>query len=154
MTSEKADHKRGKRPSQQPSAAERSPRIVLAEDDDEMRALLAGALRREGCEVTEFADGAHLLDHLASYLVPENRIDMDLIISDIRMPLLSGMDVLSGVHLCIGFPPMILITAFGDAETHERAEQLGAAAVFDKPFEIDDLLVKVRELVSHKGTAS
>ena len=42
---------------------------------------------------------------------------------------------------------MILITAFGDDETHSKANMLGAAAVFDKPFEIEDLLAKVNEIM-------
>jgi DNA-binding response OmpR family regulator len=46
-----------------------------------------------------------------------------------------------------GFPPIVLITAFGDEETHSLAENLGAAAMFDKPFSMDDLLAKVHELL-------
>jgi DNA-binding response OmpR family regulator len=42
---------------------------------------------------------------------------------------------------------MVLITAFGDEDTHIQTEKFGAAAMFDKPFEIDDLLAKVRQIV-------
>jgi len=69
------------------------------------------------------------------------------------MPGLTGLEILEDLHECNGFPPMISITAFGDKETHEKAEKFGAAAIFDKPFEIDDLLAKVREIVPPK-TAS
>jgi DNA-binding NtrC family response regulator len=50
-----------------------------------------------------------------------------------------------------GFPPTILITAFGDDETHAEAERYRVAAFFDKPFDIEDLLVKVREIVPPRG---
>jgi DNA-binding response OmpR family regulator len=47
---------------------------------------------------------------------------------------------------------VILLTAFGDAHTHDEAERLGAVAIFDKPFEIDDLLAKTRELLGEGRT--
>ena len=123
--------------------------ILLAEDDKEMRALLALSLRKAGYEVTECHDGVGLLTHLAPLLLP-NGIgdnDVDLIISDIRMPGFTGMEVLEGAPKNEGFPPMILITAFGDEETHVLAKEFGAAAMFDKPFDMDDLLAKVHELL-------
>ncbi len=51
------------------------------------------------------------------------------------------------------FPPTILITAFGDEETHEKARQVGVAAVLDKPFDMNDLLGKVRETLAGAATA-
>ena len=48
---------------------------------------------------------------------------------------------------------MILITAFGDEETHAKAHRLEAAAIFDKPFDIEDLLAKVREILHPSLTA-
>jgi CheY-like chemotaxis protein len=50
------------------------------------------------------------------------------------------------LHNSEGFPPVILITAFGDEKTHEQAYLFGAAAVFDKPFDIEDLVTKVQEI--------
>jgi DNA-binding response OmpR family regulator len=46
-------------------------------------------------------------------------------------------------------PPIILITAFGDAEVHQQASELGVAAILDKPFEVAELLAKVREVLAH-----
>jgi DNA-binding response OmpR family regulator len=45
------------------------------------------------------------------------------------------------------FPPVILITAFGDQWTHAQARKLGAVDIIDKPFDIDDLVERVRQLV-------
>lgn len=124
-------------------------RILLADDEKEMRKLLSQAFRKAGYAVTECSDGLDLLTHLESFLFfqKERRRYVDLIISDIRMPGLTGMEILEGIRSARGFPPMILITAFGDDETHNLAEKFGAVAMFDKPFDIDDLLIKVHKLV-------
>lgn len=131
----------------------RSPtrRILLGEDDLQMRAVLAEALRKKGYTVVECADGMNVLNELSYVLLspevssrdPEH---FDLVVSDIRMPGVTGLSILEGVQLFEGFPPIILITAFGDDETHAAAERLGAAAMFDKPFDVDDLLRRVEEL--------
>jgi DNA-binding response OmpR family regulator len=125
-------------------------RVLLAEDDYEMRVLLAMALRKAGYEVVECSDGMGLLTHLAAFLLPDElaREPVDLIISDIRMPGVTGMEVLEGKPEKQAFPPMILITAFGDAETHALADRFGAAAIFDKPFDMDVLLNKVNAILS------
>jgi CheY-like chemotaxis protein len=128
------------------------PRILLGEDDADMRKLLAEALHERGYQVIECADGLSVLNKLSSLLMaPEvatkNAEPFDLIISDIRMPGVTGLTILDGVRLFDEFPPMILITAFGDEETHAEARRQGAAAMFDKPFDVDDLLEKVEELV-------
>jgi len=119
----------------------------LAEDDDEMRVLLADALRNEGYDVIECRDGCELTEKIGPCLVPHAQRCFDLIISDIRMPGVFGLSVLEGGQQRDGFPPMILITAFGDQETHEEAQRLGAAAMFDKPFDLQALLAKAREVV-------
>jgi len=131
--------------------------ILLAEDDKEMRTLLALLLRIGGYRVTVCRDGVGLLTYLEPFLFPhENEVgdkNVDLIISDIRMPGVTGLEVLEGAPKDTEFPPMILITAFGDEETHARAKELHAAAMFDKPFDMDDLLAKVHEfLPSNKTT--
>jgi len=137
----KEDHLSDKFP-----AEKKIPHILLAEDNHEMRMLLSMSLRKNGYEVTEFADGHHMLDYYFCADSLPQKADVDLIISDIRMPFLSGMEILEGLHNYEGFPPVILITAFGDEETHKQAYQLGAAAVFDKPFDIEALITKVQEI--------
>jgi DNA-binding response OmpR family regulator len=128
----------------------RGARIILAEDEEEMRILLTRSLRDAGYEVKALADGLELMEQLASYLAPGNRVDVDLIISDIRMPWVNGLEVLRTVGRYIGYPRVILITAFGDDQVHSEARRLGAAAIMDKPFEIEELLARVREIVPGK----
>ena len=62
------------------------------------------------------------------------------------MPGLTGLEILEDLHDDKGFPPMILITAFGNKEIHDRAKAAGAAAVLDKPFGIEALLAKLHEI--------
>ena len=122
-------------------------RVLVAEDDSEMRALLVWQLSKAGFEVTECDHGIDLINRIdpIGSLVESEKVD--LIISDIRMPGITGLEVLEDVRHCgTECPPVILITAFGDRDTHMRACELGVAAVFDKPFEFGDLLAKAREL--------
>ena len=116
-------------------------RVLLAEDDDAFRRLLAGALRRGGFEVIEARDGRELVDRLASLLPgagPSDGMPIDLIVSDIRMPGITGLDVLDKLRLADWATPVILITAFGDNATRAEAIRLGAT-MFDKPFDLSDL---------------
>jgi len=76
--------KSGSRGTTEAPATSDSPRIILAEDDDEMRTLLVTALRKTGCEVVECSDGIALLDHLAHFLLPKKPENVHLVISDIR----------------------------------------------------------------------
>jgi len=126
-----------------------APRILIAEDDGEMRFLLSWSLRRQGYAVTECSDGFRMLDRLSFFLHPEEDglEQIDLIISDIRMPGISGLSIVKGLRDCEGFPPVILITAFGSEETHAIASELGVAAMFDKPFDLENLLAAVRRIL-------
>ncbi len=126
-------------------------RILLAEDDREMRRLLASVLRKEGFEVVAVADGNELLSVLASQMsLSHTHATTDLIISDVRMPGHSGLDVLAGLRRSGWDTPILLITAFGDDETHAHARRLGAAAIMDKPFDLDDLTMAVLNLAAQR----
>jgi DNA-binding response OmpR family regulator len=128
----------------------RAPRVLLAEDDNELRKLLAGALRRNGYDVIEICDGLQLRDRLEySRLLFGDHYDFDLIISDVRMPGLGGLDVVSAMADVARRPPVIMITAFGDQQTYIRAMQLKAVAFFDKPFDIDSLCGFIRNLLPY-----
>jgi len=122
------------------------PRILLAEDDVEMRALVSGDLRRAGYSVIECADGAALLRRLESATCTHG-LGVDLVVSDIRMPELTGLEVLERLRGADPFMPFIVVTAFGSPETRRAAARLGAMGVLDKPFEIKDLLRLVEEAI-------
>jgi len=125
----------------------RHPHILLAEDDRQMRSLLAETLVREGYHVILCKNGWELLSQLRSIILGgQGHGDIDAVVSDIRMPGVTGLEVLeSGTDNRV-FPPMILITAFGDAGTHTMALEYGAAAILDKPFGIDELLRELKTI--------
>lgn len=120
-------------------------RVLLAEDDTEMRRLLVSTLLRERCEVIEARNGLQLWEQL-EHTARDREHELDLIISDVRMPGRSGLDVLRVLRRTDRTTPVILITGFGDPDTHAEAYQLGVLAVFNKPFDLDDLRTLVTSL--------
>jgi DNA-binding response OmpR family regulator len=122
-------------------------RVLLVEDDPEMRHVVAEGLRSDGYEVIELADGGPFLVSLAPPVGAEHETaSIDLIVSDIRMPACTGLQLVSALRDAHWRTPVILMTAFGDEATHRQAASLDAV-LFDKPFEIDDLKMAVRALL-------
>ena len=120
----------------------RTPLVLLAEDDARMRRLLAAALRLDGFEVVEAKDGAELLEGIGNLILhPRDGRVVDLVITDVRMPFTTGLDVVAGLRRAEWITPVIVITAFGDEATHAEAQRLGAVAVFDKPFDVNELRI-------------
>jgi len=125
-----------------------SPRVLLAEDDDEIRNMLAQALRRDGMEVIEARNGRELKDFVDQGWLRDGRLQMpDLIVSDLYMPEMNGLQVLAAVRKTSATTPVILITAYGDEATRAEARRLGVTAFFDKPFELADLETAIVNLV-------
>jgi DNA-binding NtrC family response regulator len=128
--------------------------VLLAEDDEELRSLLALALRKDGHGVIEAQDGSELLEKIASSFVDEGGLQgIDVVVSDIRMPGWTGMNVLFGLRNAGCDVPVVLITAFGEQKTHDAAARLGAACVLDKPFDIDDLRQTVSRVLADEYRA-
>lgn len=123
-------------------------RILLAEDDSEMRALVSGALRQDGHEVVEVADGGGLLLQIARVFTSDGApLAYDLVVSDIRMPICDGLQVLECLRQTRWGTPVVLMTAFGDHRTRAEVEAMGAF-LLDKPFDVDDLRTMVMNLVA------
>jgi DNA-binding response OmpR family regulator len=123
--------------------------VLLVEDDTEMRRMLAATLRRDGHFVIEAADGDEALDWLAPGVLDGDfeRVP-DLVVSDIRLPYFSGLEILEGLQIAARRIPVILITGFPDRETCRRAAALGAARVLAKPFDLGELRAAVRTVLS------
>jgi DNA-binding response OmpR family regulator len=129
--------------------------LVLADDDQDLRETLALAMRREGYDVVELEDGSQLLTYLASHMLSDGeRSSVDLVISDVRMPRWSGLDVLAGVQWGRHPPAFILMTAFADAQTRAEALRLGAAALVVKPFTLDQMRTLAREVGARRALRS
>jgi two-component system, response regulator, stage 0 sporulation protein F len=130
----------------------RGRHVLIAEDDDEMREMLAMTLRRDGFDVMEARNGLELLDKVAPWLSgKEPPTPIDVIVSDVQMPCFTGLEILEGLSEVRRRPAVILITAFGDHRTHATARRFGAAAVFDKPFDLDDLRIVLFNMKDSPG---
>ena len=119
-------------------------RVLVAEDDDALRRMIAGVLVRAGYQVIEAANGADALDILGDALLAPPHKGPQIVITDVRMPYVTGLQLLTSLReLAI---PTIIVTAFPDDRTRELARKLGAFAVLAKPFELDTLLRAVSAL--------
>lgn len=123
------------------------PRILVAEDDADMRRLVVEALHKDGYDVVAISDGGRLLVTLAHEIVERGGAGLaDLLVSDVRMPICTGMQILEQLRASHWMIPVILMTAFGDAATREQARGLGAM-LFDKPFDLGELRAAVALLL-------
>lgn len=121
--------------------------IVVAENDDGTRTVLASALARSGYDVASVTDGQLVLSTLASG-------DVGLLILDLRMPGMNGWEVLRRLKdpgdpgsPPTTRPPVIVISAQSDPETQRFATRLGAAAFLAKPIDLHDLSHTVRRVL-------
>lgn len=129
-------------------------RILLAEDDHDVRTALRDLLEARGFEVEDFGDARGIASYLESGMlhdIPMPRVHA--ILTDLRMPHMGGEEMLTYFRDLGWDLPTVVVTAFGDAETKRRLEQLGVDAVLDKPFEADDLARTLREVIDD-GAAS
>jgi DNA-binding response OmpR family regulator len=122
---------------------------LLAEDDPELRSLLAEALRRDGHQVMEVANGVALDDVIRELAAQSPDHPGEIVISDVRMPGRTGLSVLQSHRGCPWCPRFIFMTGFGDEDLRAEAEGLGAAAVIEKPFEMDELREVLEDVATH-----
>jgi two-component system response regulator PilR (NtrC family) len=125
------------------TTARRPARILVVDDERSMRELLAIVLRREGYEVILAENGRTAIETL-------EREPVDLLISDIKMPDLSGVDVLRAAKKIDRDILGIMVTAFASTETAVEAMRLGACDYLSKPFDVDLLRMKVREKIENR----
>jgi two-component system response regulator FixJ len=117
------------------------PLIVLAEDSTALRDLLTFALERVGYGVIPVATGAALVTTVRRLLA--DRVPLRLIVTDVRMPSLSGLDAVRALRTEGHATPLIFMTAYRDAWSRAQAAELGAL-LLDKPIS----LVALRRAVS------
>lgn len=121
--------------------------IVLGEDDEDMRELLRHVLEEQGFRVTATRDGSELAQAITKAIEPQNDVQPDLVISDVRMPKVSGLSVLKELRQAGLEIPVIMITAFPDRET-KRSIDLLEAKLLSKPFPVHELVRYANEVLS------
>jgi nitrogen regulation protein NR(I) len=116
-------------------------RVLVIEDDDTVRDVLRSFLSEKGFEATLAQNGETGLDML--------RADkFDLILTDLVMPGVTGMDVLKEVLASKVGIPVIVMTAFGTVQTAVEAMRLGAFDYLTKPFNLDELMIVIEKSLS------
>ena len=116
-------------------------RLLIVDDDQLMRSALYESLSSFGYEVETAENGADAL-------VKFKDDQFAVVITDMRMPKMSGMDVLRGVKKISPQTPVILITAYGTVNTAVEAMKEGAAEFIMKPFSLDDLEFAVKNVLA------
>ena len=108
--------------------------ILVADDDEDMLALVSMFLRTDGYTVLEARDGQDLLEQLQNAIAnPSAR--PDVVVADIMMPRLSGLGVLDALRRAQVHVPVILMTVLTDHSVNVVARRLGAVGVLHKPFD-------------------
>ena len=122
-------------------------RVLLAEDEPNARAVLSRVLRAMGCDVVEAADGGRMLVAVTSeYKDGHDPAGLDLIVTDVRMPVVDGLDVLRALRAARWATPVIVVTGDDGAAVREATSRLGAT-VLPKPLDIGALEAAVLRLL-------
>ncbi|MGE5849434.1 MAG: sigma-54-dependent transcriptional regulator, partial [Candidatus Methylomirabilota bacterium] len=111
-------------------------RILVVDDEASQRELIGGFLKKQGHEVLSAGSGAEALTRL-------REVRVDLVLSDFKMPGMSGLEVLRGVKAVNPEIPFILVTAYGTVETAVQAMREGAADYLTKPLDLEELLLRI-----------
>ncbi len=123
-----------------PHAREGHRRVLVVDDDPRSRNAVAQILTAEGYDATVAADGEE-----ATPLLTEWR--PDLVLTDLHMPHLDGPGLLRRVQSLRPGTPVIVLSARGAAEAVQLTAGLGASDCLAKPVQVDELLVRIRDLI-------
>jgi Nif-specific regulatory protein len=113
-------------------------KILVADDEQNLRRVLTALLRRDGHTVVQAANGAEAIDQLAN---------VDVVITDLRMPGCDGMEVLRTASRSFPHVPVIMITAYGSVGQAVEAIKAGAFDYIEKPFEQDQIKIIVDKAI-------
>lgn len=125
-------------------AARQRAQLLVVDDDPAMCDLLRDELEDEGFTVDVASGGRAALARLA-------RGDIDVVVSDVKMPDLDGLDLLREIQAQNPRPAVITITGFGSIDTAIRAVKLGAFDYITKPFELPELLSTIDKALADRG---
>jgi len=122
-------------------------RILLVDDEENTRIALSRLLTREGYLVDTVANGFEALNHLREH-------DVNLIVTDINMPEMDGIEFLRELNRSFPGSNVIMITAYGGVESYIEAINLGAFEYINKPVKIEELKSVLERVFSPKSSES
>lgn len=117
--------------------------IFVVDDEESHRMMLRAHLEEEGFEVVEASDGQEAVDRIKDKF-------FDLVLIDIRMPKMDGMEALRQIKKITSAIPVIIMTAYGSINSAIEALKSGAEDYLTKPLDIDELLIKVHRALRFK----
>jgi CheY-like chemotaxis protein len=120
--------------------------VVVADDDEDARTLVADAVRKLGLSVSEATDGCQVLEHAEA--IWQRGEEVALVISDIGMPQCDGIEATRKLLRIRAGLPVLLMTAFSDQATVKKAMASGARHVLRKPFSLTVLDQAIRDLLA------
>jgi DNA-binding response OmpR family regulator len=121
------------------------PRILIVDDERTLVRMLRQVLEIEMPDAV--VDAAYSGEDALSQLA---KTTFDLILADLRMPGLGGLELIKGVRYLDPDVPIILMTAYGSNDLEVQAAMVGSSYYLDKPFDIQDLLAGVRSCLEGK----
>jgi two-component system response regulator PilR (NtrC family) len=116
--------------------------IVVVDDEEDMRGFLEIMLTKQGYGVTAFASPLAALEHLK-----EGRFD--LVITDLRMPEMDGLELLKAIRKFNADAPVIMITAYASVDTAIEAMKSGAYDYFNKPFNVEEVKLNIAKALKY-----
>jgi len=122
---------------------DKNHRILVVDDDPEMCGMLSDILREEGFYV-------HTTNESLEALKTLKKEEFDVIITDLKMKGLKGLDLLEEANKVASLTPVIIITAFGTIESAIKAMKMGAYDYITKPFQMDELVLTVRKALENR----
>ena len=123
------------------------PRVLIADDEDSMRMLVARAIAMDGHDTVTAQDGAEALE-----ILTREQGAFDLLLTDIQMPIMDGIAL--ALSAARDFPGLTILLMTGFADQRERASNLSAIAhdVITKPFSVADIRTAVADALSSRKT--
>ncbi len=119
-----------------------SSRVLVVDDKEMMRDSVSSALSRAGFEVQSASRASQAVEMIAASRP-------DVVLTDLKMPDMTGIELLEAIGHIDDELPVVLMTAFGTIETAVEAMRLGAFDYITKPFEGDELLITIKRAVNH-----
>jgi two-component system response regulator PilR (NtrC family) len=119
-------------------------RILIVDDEQSMREMLAILLRKEGLDVRSAGSRGEAADELG-------RAAFDLVLTDVKLPDGDGLEILRHVKAASPGTAVVVMTAYGTTETAVAARKLGAEAYILKPFDVDELRIVVRDALANRS---
>lgn len=122
-----------------PAADAMAGTIVVVDDDTEWLADLQMWLTHDGYRVVGISRGEWVIEAVEFH-------EPDIVIVDLQLPGTDGLDILRQLSRRRPNLPVVIMTAFGGSDVEDRVRRLGAAAYFNKPFRLDDLVSALRTI--------